>query len=721
MMGKKFGNSLRVSKTIIDYYLDVGELFGLVIELVKDLGPNEIFLAALRSFHILLMLDSALWFQVDKRVWFEVELQGAQGNREAKVFQVSNNDAAVAQIWLKNKQLEEKTNTDCLVGAGKEGNVAKKKNVKESMEVNLGKVLKYNVDKVVSGSRVQVDKRVWFEVELQGAQGNREAKVFQVSNNDAAVAQRWLKNKQLEEKTNTDCLVGAGKGPNVAPVARECTFADFMKCSPITFSGNEGAVGPDLVELTGGYFGNRSRDQENVGINEGEVTSSEPATLSKAVRMAHTLMEQKVKRKQKEKLIIRRGSERTSKEAVVVVVEITINSMNSPKPTPSSRPTKVEVPKELSKVSIVNTSLKKLKHHLVSFDVVIKERTTTTATTEGTWGDNSFSQQSVPSFDQLFEIKKLNAQSQEKDMVIKKLKERVKSLSGNMKEEIETINIELDHRVTKLIAENDHLKQTYKQLYDSIKSSPLKDNIRKLKGMSLLDDVVTSHPIDPKLLKVDVAQLAPKLQNNRTAHSDYLKHTQKETVTLREIVKQGRSLNPLNTYLIYVASESQPSGNTKKDKIQKTPSSTKKNKIEDHPRTIRFSLRNKNCVVKSKDTASMHHSKLNVNSDLQCVSCNGCLFFDNHDSCVLDFINNVNARVKSKSVKKTVKRKVWKPTGKVVQIVLWDLNSGCSNHMIEDHSQLTNFINKFLGMVKFSNDHVAKIMGYGDYQIGNVI
>nr|GEU45069.1 putative reverse transcriptase domain-containing protein [Tanacetum cinerariifolium] len=31
--------------------------------------------------------------------------------------------------------------------------------------------------------------------------------------------------------------------PNVAPVARECTFADFMKCSPITFRGNEGAVG----------------------------------------------------------------------------------------------------------------------------------------------------------------------------------------------------------------------------------------------------------------------------------------------------------------------------------------------------------------------------------------------------------------------------------------------------------------------------------------------
>ncbi|GKD99922.1 retrovirus-related pol polyprotein from transposon TNT 1-94 [Tanacetum coccineum] len=40
--------------------------------------------------------------------------------------------------------------------------------------------------------------------------------------------------------------------------------------------------------------------------------------------------------------------------------------------------------------------------------------------------------------------------------------------------------------------------------------------------------------------------------------------------------------------------------------------------------------------------------------------------------------------------------------------------------MTEDRSQLTNFVHKFLGTVKFGNDQVTKIMGYGDYQIGNV-
>ncbi|GJV54201.1 hypothetical protein Tco_1449942 [Tanacetum coccineum] len=57
---------------------------------------------------------------------------------------------------------------------------------------------------------------------------------------------------------------------------------------------------------------------------------------------------------------------------------------------------------------------------------------------------------------------------------------------------------------------------------------------------------------------------------------------------------------------------------------------------------------------------------------------------------------------------------------KVVQIVLRYLDSGCSKHMTGDHSQLTNFVNKFLGTIKFGNDHVAKILGYGDYQIGNI-
>nr|GFB79331.1 hypothetical protein [Tanacetum cinerariifolium] len=55
-------------------------------------------------------------------------------------------------------------------------------------------------------------------------------------------------------------------------------------------------------------------------------------------------------------------------------------------PNLSATTTIVEVPKELPKVSMVNSCLKKLKFHLASFDIIVKERTAATAIKEGTWG-----------------------------------------------------------------------------------------------------------------------------------------------------------------------------------------------------------------------------------------------------------------------------------------------------------------------------------------------
>ncbi|GJU40755.1 hypothetical protein Tco_1193712 [Tanacetum coccineum] len=78
--------------------------------------------------------------------------------------------------------------------------------------------------------------------------------------------------------------------------------------------------------------------------------------------------------------------------------------------------------------------------------------------------------QTEPTFDQLFEVNNLKAQLQEKDMNIKKLRAHIKrvteiSTSDSVKtdiDEIETINIELEHKASKLISENKNLKQTYK-------------------------------------------------------------------------------------------------------------------------------------------------------------------------------------------------------------------------------------------------------------------
>nr|GFC34501.1 hypothetical protein [Tanacetum cinerariifolium] len=79
----------------------------------------------------------------------------------------------------------------------------------------------------------------------------------------------------------------------------------------------------------------------------------------------------------------------------------------------------------------------------------------------------------------------------------------------------------------------------------------LKEQLNKLKGKAVLTKAVSLNPIDPALLQVDVAPLGPKLRKNRTAHSDYIRHTQEEAATLREIVESERLLSPLNTSLDY--------------------------------------------------------------------------------------------------------------------------------------------------------------------------
>nr|GEV12601.1 retrotransposon protein, putative, unclassified [Tanacetum cinerariifolium] len=235
------------------------------------------------------------------------------------------------------------------------------------------------------------------------------------------------------------------------------------------------------------------------------------------------------------------------------------NSMNSKEPNLSTRPTQVEVPKELLKVSMVNSSLKKLKFHLASFDMAVEQH-------------------------------------------------RVESnrFQDKMKE---------------VLNENERL-------------------LEKAISKDIVNIVVTAN-VNNAYELVNECERCVRLE------------TELQRISLKRNVM-------INVNLPTSASGSQASGNTKKDMIQQTQSKAKKNKLKAYPRNVRTSLQNKKSVVNTKDIAS------------------------------------------------------------VVQIVLLYLDSGFSKHMTGDRSQLTNFVNKFLATVKFGNDHVAKIMGYGDYKIGNV-
>nr|GEX49965.1 hypothetical protein [Tanacetum cinerariifolium] len=56
----------------------------------------------------------------------------------------------------------------------------------------------------------------------------------------------------------------------------------------------------------------------------------------------------------------------------------------------------------------------------------------------------------------------------------------------------------------------------------------------------------------------------------------------------------------------------------------------------------------------------------------------------------------------------------------IVQIYLWIIDSGCSKHMTGNRALLTNFVEKFLGTVRFGNNDFAMIAGYGDVVIDGV-
>nr|GEW34944.1 uncharacterized mitochondrial protein AtMg00810-like [Tanacetum cinerariifolium] len=165
----------------------------------------------------------------------------------------------------------------------------------------------------------------------------------------------------------------------------------------------------------------------------------------------------------------------------------------------------------------------------------------------------------------------------------------------------------------------------------------------------------------------------------------------------------------------------------------------KKKDVEDHHRSVKFS-KNKTYVTACND--SLNAKTLNVNS--VCATCDTCVLNDKHDMCVLNSV--------SKPLKKTVAsefnqkprnitRKLYERISKTCswwcstvsntplssncfvahRDFLFIVDSGCSKHMMGNLKLLINFMEKFLGTVKFRNDQIAPILGYGDLVQGAVM
>nr|GEV16409.1 ribonuclease H-like domain-containing protein [Tanacetum cinerariifolium] len=183
--------------------------------------------------------------------------------------------------------------------------------------------------------------------------------------------------------------------------------------------------------------------------------------------------------------------------------------------------------------------------------------------------------------------------------------------------------------------------------------------------------------------------------------------------------------------------------NPMEDRVMLNNSQGKKQEVDDHRRNVKFS-KNKTSVTACNDSLNAKTSNVNF----VCAACGKYMLNEKHDMCVLKSSNGVNSRTKmpiivpvsTREPKRTVNQSVAKPLRKTValestnqkprhatrklyehliEIILFIVDSGCSKHMTGNLKLLINFVEKFLGTLKFGNQ-IAPILSYGDLVQGAV-
>ncbi|GJV36191.1 retrovirus-related pol polyprotein from transposon TNT 1-94 [Tanacetum coccineum] len=110
---------------------------------------------------------------------------------------------------------------------------------------------------------------------------------------------------------------------------------------------------------------------------------------------------------------------------------------------------------------------------------------------------------------------------------------------------------------------------------------------------------------------------------------------------------EGRALNKPISYVIPNTRVSRPQlkSNHLEDRVMSNNSQGKKQEVEDHHRKFKFS-NNKTSVTACNDSLNAKTSNVNF----VCVTCGKCVLNDNHDLCVLHYINGVNSRTRQPMV-----------------------------------------------------------------------
>nr|GEU74753.1 retrovirus-related Pol polyprotein from transposon TNT 1-94 [Tanacetum cinerariifolium] len=194
-----------------------------------------------------------------------------------------------------------------------------------------------------------------------------------------------------------------------------------------------------------------------------------------------------------------------------------------------------------------------------------------------------------------------------------------------------------------------------------------------------------------------------------------------------QLPRTSRNTNPrvsTSTRVNHKTNVSRPhhKSNQIKEKVMPNNSQVmlKKNEVEDQPRIPSISNKTKS-VTACNDSLNSKTSNVNV----VCATCKKCLVDSNHFACVTKILNDVNARTKKPNVVLISTRKPKSQAKKLLQypifqLILFVVDSGCTKHMMGNLKLLCNFVEKYLGTVRFGNDQFAPILGYGYLVQGNI-
>nr|GEW06538.1 hypothetical protein [Tanacetum cinerariifolium] len=187
-----------------------------------------------------------------------------------------------------------------------------------------------------------------------------------------------------------------------------------------------------------------------------------------------------------------------------------------------------------------------------------------------------------------------------------------------------------------------------------------------------------------------------------------------------KVAAAPRAVDLANSPVSTLIDQDAPStSNKKNDRISQTPSMNKKNKVKAQSRKVN----KKNRVVEPINDVDVKHSLLNANSI--CANFKKSMFDGIHDMCLFDSMKNVINH--AKSAKKHTNQNTWKPMGHVFTEVGFKLKpTGRTFTIVEPNNAWgSNAIDIPLSSSLVMTCYldyslIARIMGYGDYQLGNV-